>query len=80
MTDKWLSGIEVMHGIQRAKTSKHHMLTYGKLIDAKVDFAMKRCGADFRIVQIEEPVVLKEFQFDRRHGYDTDLLEWEEDE
>lgn len=57
-TGKFVYGTDYRYYPRRQRTSFEKMLTYDELFFAECDFKSRRCGRDYRIVELE-PVKVK---------------------
>lgn len=61
-TNKFVYGTDKRHCPPHQRTSKRKMLTYGHIYEAITDFKSRRCGKDYRVVEIGEPAVKTVFE------------------
>lgn len=57
-TGKFVYGTDYRYFPRRQRTSLEKMLTYDEYLFAECDFLSRRCGANYRIVELE-PVKVK---------------------
>lgn len=69
-TGKFVCGTDYRYNPHQQRTSKDKMLTYSHAVDAQLDFKLRQCGKDYRIV------VLKTIEVERitdLHKHEIDL-------
>lgn len=64
-------------GKHSQRTSRNKMLTYDDFYSAAMDFRMRKCGRDYRIVVLKKVEVKRVIEFDYKDRY---LTEWEKAE
>lgn len=75
-TGKFVYGTDYRYSPPHQRTSFNQYFVYCSLADAKIDFKVRKCCKDYRVVSLEPARIMQIIAFDTESGYKIYDKDW----